>query len=236
MFSSALNSHEIHLWRTALTVAADREKELLSFLNQDELNRAQRFHFPKHRQHFIVARGMLRQLLSVYLDQPAREIHFSYTEHGKPYLADHPLQFNLSHSDEMAVYIFTQNALVGIDIEKVTVESKADVAERYFSQTEYQQFLALPLIEQARAFYRIWACKEALIKAIGDGLAFSLSGFSVPVAESYEQQTVRINEQSIWYLQRFMAHPDYESAWVSQQPITKIAYWEWTSTGIQAWA
>jgi len=82
-----------------------QNREWRSLLSEDELQRAQRFHFDRDRKHFCAARGLLRTVLSGYLAVPAKDIAFRYLEKGKPELAAIPeagqLNFNVSHSGEL---------------------------------------------------------------------------------------------------------------------------------------
>ena len=77
-----LPADEVHVWLAKLDdYPADSFKVLLA---ADELARATRFHFDRDRNHFIVARALLRKLLAAYLDTDAGELQISYAEKGKP--------------------------------------------------------------------------------------------------------------------------------------------------------
>ncbi len=78
----ALDATEVHLWQASLDGRAADIFE--SFLSADELTRANRFHFIKDRNHFVVARGLLRNLLAAYLGVNCAELRFSYGAQGKP--------------------------------------------------------------------------------------------------------------------------------------------------------
>lgn len=211
---------EIELWQVSLLVTPEQEQQYATLLNADEITRARRFHFAKHTRRFIVARAVLRILLSRYLQIPPAQIEFSYGEHGKPFLADSDWQFNLSHSDEIAVYAFTRTASIGVDVEKIEAPFKDDVAQRFFSASEYASLKELSGTTQECAFYRIWSRKEALVKALGSGLYISLSSFSVTLAD---QQTLTLESPTPWHIQSFNVDPDYEAAFATAQTITKVS-------------
>ncbi|TAK73819.1 MAG: 4'-phosphopantetheinyl transferase superfamily protein [Gammaproteobacteria bacterium] len=226
MMTMQLAQHDIHLWSADLTLVLDEKKRL--FLSPDEHERANRFHFPLHRQRFIVARNTLRLLLSLYLSIPPQDIVFSYGKHHKPYLSTHPhLQFNLAHSHDVAVYAFTLDQAIGVDIEKIQNRYETNVAQRYFSPTEYQALLQLPEKERIMGFYRLWSRKEALIKAIGKGLSLPLSSFSVSVNAELEAVNLENNQWSLVSLP--LLHPGYELAIASQQLIKMISYWHFVA-------
>src|ERR1700687_4176686 len=99
---------EIHVWHAAL----DRGEEVLSrleaTLSLEEKGRADRFHFVNDRNRFVVARGLLRELLGRYLQQAPAGLEFSYGEHGKPSLSggncSSGLSFNVSDSSGLVLY------------------------------------------------------------------------------------------------------------------------------------
>src|SRR5689334_1149217 len=93
-----LNLHDVHIWYAWIPDYIQYEKLLFSFLQPDEILRAKRFLNPLHSQRFIIARGLLRYLLSRYLNLMPDQIKFGYGEKGKPNVLVGDVQFNLSHS------------------------------------------------------------------------------------------------------------------------------------------
>lgn len=222
-----LHSHEVHLWHLSTTLTESEEKALLLLLNEEEVHRADRFRFPIHRQRFIAARANLRKILSAYLQCDPKTIQFSYSARGKPYLPESTLQFNVSHSEDMAVYALTPDYPIGVDIELTKTVYDDAVAARFFSAAEYASLCALPEAERVLCFYRIWSRKEAMIKVTGEGLAFALSHFSVPVEKTDNAMTVSFNNEAGWTLQSFTAHPGYQSAYATAQTVEKVIHREW---------
>lgn len=220
-----IERNEIHVWSADLVLTAEQEKNKFALLSADERERALRFHFPIHRQRFIAARSALRQILSLYLHVAAEDILFAYGEHKKPYLQipGSTLQFNLAHSFDRAVYAFTLNHAIGVDIEKMEDDDKQDIATRFFSPEENEELMRLSKHDKIAGFYRIWSRKEALIKAVGKGLSIPLSSFSVSASDA--SQTVILENES-WTLLSLPIHPDYQSALASNQQINKIHYWD----------
>lgn len=221
-----LNANEIHVWATSLTITAAEEREKRAVLSPDECERADRFHFPIHRQRFIAARYALRQLLSFYLPTPPQDIIFAYHQHEKPYISSpnpNALQFNLAHSHDIAVYAFTLQHAVGIDIEKIQDSYDIDLAKRFFSPQENIALQQLTPEESIIAFYRLWARKEAIIKAIGKGLVLPLHSFTVSADDSIE--TIAL-EGDNWSLLPLSFESDYQAALASNQVIKKVSYWK----------
>jgi 4'-phosphopantetheinyl transferase len=175
-----LREHVAHIWCANLEPDAERLSTLQALLSSSEVSRANRFRFWRHRRRYIAGRGILRILLSRYLDQAPAEIEITYSKYNKPFLHNSNLQFNLSHSQDTALFAFCLGSDIGIDLEEIRAISDAEgIAERFFAPTEFACFQSLPDDEKNEAFFACWTRKEAFIKAIGEGLSYPLEAFDV---------------------------------------------------------
>jgi len=220
-----IKPNEIHIWTADLETASFQEN-IPSMLSEDERERAFRFQFPIHRQRFIAGRCLLRTIISLYTQVPPPQIIFSYEDKKKPSLkfpSPSSLQFNVSHSGQMAVYAFTLNHAIGVDIEKVQTDYHQGVAHRFFSPQENHALLQAPLHKRPTLFYRIWARKEAIVKAIGKGLSMHLPSFSVSVNNDFE---VVMIDNGNWFLLPLTMHQAYQSAVATNQRVKKVSYWK----------
>jgi 4'-phosphopantetheinyl transferase len=178
-----LQHHDIHIWLIDLdTERADTG--VPSVLHPDELERARRFHFPEHRRRWAASRTALRHILSTYTAIDAAEIEFNTDKFGKPFLACSLTattpHFNLSHCENLSVVAVTLLAPVGVDVERIReVPEAADIAKRFFSPFEQEEFLSFDEGKRPHAFLKGWTRKEACLKALGSGLSTSLSHFEV---------------------------------------------------------
>ena len=77
----------VDLWWENMDRHIQRISDFRNILSVDERKRAEKFRFDRHRERFIVQRGMLREILSGYLDMPPKEIRFARRSGGKPALA-----------------------------------------------------------------------------------------------------------------------------------------------------
>lgn len=169
-----LKPDETHVWSARLS------DELLAtlpeVLDEAERQRAKRFVFDRHATHFRCARTILRLLLARYLNDDPASIQFTYGPHGKPGVEQ--LRFNVSHSHDLALFAFTRLPAVGVDLElRRPVPSAEAIASHFFSPAEHAALVEQP--DVGTAFLRCWTRKEALVKAIGDGLAIDLASFDV---------------------------------------------------------
>jgi 4'-phosphopantetheinyl transferase len=184
LFGVTLSANQVDVWRIDLAGQEHAIHRCRSLLSQDEIQRADRFYFERHRRRFSVARAAMREILGWYSGAAPQELVFSYGMKGKPELSGQPdgcaIRFNLSHSDEVAVLAVARSLTVGIDIEfvdpKVATEA---IADRFFSAREAGLLRALPPEVRAEAFFSCWTRKEAYIKALGEGLSVPLDSFEV---------------------------------------------------------
>lgn len=194
----------------------------------DELERASRFHFDKHRNSFVIARGFLRHVLSRYFDTEPDALRFSYSEYGKPAL-DGTLYFNLSHSHRVALLAITEDRQIGVDVEHIRADfATEEIARRFFSHLEVESFNSLRTEEQVAAFFRCWTRKEAFIKATGKGLSQPLDKFDVTLAPGVTAALLRVDEDdaSRWSMSDIDAGSDYAGALVVEGSISKIGYFQ----------
>lgn len=232
----ALADDAVHVWRAELDVSPAQVERLRQLLSVDEADRACRFHFERDRQRFIVGRGLLRMIVSRYVLQSPDSLRFDYTEYGKPYLAaasgQQSLAFNVSHSDELALFALSHNRELGVDIERVrpTIEYE-QIAARFFSSSEYEQLCALPPAHRMTAFYRCWTRKEAYIKARGGGLSVPLDSFAVSLEPA---EPVRLLytlddplECSRWSLHNLSPGPGYQAALAVAGHGWQLICWQW---------
>ena len=227
--SLTLAAGEVHVWRLALDQPESVVDEFRQTLEADELKRAGRFHFEKHRKHFVVGRGGLRHVLARYLDANPEEFRFSYGTYGKPELVSEGLRFNMSHSHGVALFAVALDRELGVDVEHVRADfATEDIARRFFSRVEVATFNALDKGEQAAAFFRCWTRKEAYIKAIGRGLSEPLDAFDVTLAPGEAAALLRAErgDTSRWAMFDINAGADYAAALAVEAPVSNICLWQ----------
>lgn len=111
-------------------------------------------------------RAPFRALLGAYLGRPAEAVALVEGAHGRPVLAEagQPWAFNWSHSGDQAVLAIARGVEPGIDLERLRARPRALDATR-----------------RDAAFLELWTAKEAVLKAIGRGLAFGLQRLCLAV-------------------------------------------------------
>lgn len=162
-------------------------------LDPDERQRAQDFRFPRDRRRFVLRHLALRAILSACTGLDPKLIRFAVGPYGKPALSfasaggaepgqDVLLQFSTAHSDGQALVALTLGRAVGVDLERMRPEIEAsEISRCFFSAREQAQLRKLPPEQILEGFYHTWVCKEAYIKALGQGLSLPLDAFDVTV-------------------------------------------------------
>ena len=213
-------SGEVHLW-LADAEALGPAAHLARLLDAGERARAERFRFDRDRRLFTLFRGAMRLILSRYVGVAPEELRFAYSPFGKPSLTAPPssgdLEFNLAHSEGVALLAVGRGRGIGVDLERIRAERSAEgIAETFFSREEIRSLDALPPDRRRQAFFACWTRKEAYLKARGDGLSVPLASFSVSVGPE-EPAILRSSdlgepETSRWFLADVDTAPGYAAA------------------------
>lgn len=138
----------------------------------DAAERARCLHYRQHesRLRFSETRLALRTLLGGRLGMAPDAVPLAAGAHGKPQLAGGALQFNVTHCGQYALVAISDAAPVGIDLERIDrARPFADMAAAYYSAAEQAACRDDP-----EAFFQLWSCKEALVKAWGTGIGGGL--------------------------------------------------------------
>ena len=205
-------------------------------LSDDERCRAGRFYFQSDREHFIVARGVLRSILGSYLGVEARELCFGYGAYGKPALMLHAnaadIRFNLSHAGGLALYAVTRDRAIGIDLEYLRADIEwMQIAARFFSPREHAMLSSLPPAARLEAFFTCWTRKEAYIKARGEGLALPLDQFDVSLTPGEPAQLLGVrsdlDDPGRWSFQGLSPEPGYIAAVAVEGHGWHLTRWLW---------
>ncbi len=217
-----IHHSRIDIWQYPLHTEFPEASPLLS---HDELARAKRYHFPRHQRRFTVARAMMRLILARYLQKPPNELEFTYNQYGKPQLLHSPsLQFNLSHSGDLALLAVGEEFPLGIDVEFFSARPYEGIGKHLFSPRENQSLHETRTQLKPLVFFHIWAQKEAFIKACGLGLSYPTQQFDVPSNPWESQQIIDPLHNTIWQMISFMPQVACSAALCYHPQVQDIRY------------
>ena len=226
----AIGKDEFHVWLARLNEG--RAVEFEHVLSTDEREKAACYRFPQHRKQFIVARGLLRSILGRYLDTDPGHIEFEYNEYGKPLIAGaegSTFKFNLSHSGDLALYAFTHNREIGVDIEYIkTSVIHASMLSQCLTPWEVAYLCTLTGRAREAFFYDCWVRKEAYLKLRGDGFATPPNKIEVSGAIA---SSARFNRSRTWLFKPPVSFHEtpairgYSAVVVVEEPDLKGKFW-----------
>jgi 4'-phosphopantetheinyl transferase len=173
-------------------------------LSRDERLRAERLPDPVVRARFVAVRALLRRVLAEHLGRRADGIPLAVGPNGKPVLLgpDAALGFNVTHSAAHVLLALAWDHDVGVDAEDTDVRpaDAEPIARRWFHADEVRAWLDLPEPDRRVAFRRIWARREAALKALGVGLDGDAARLEV-----------RVDARPQDWLRHVRGHPDLTS-------------------------
>lgn len=228
-----LSPETAHIWMVDLSFVDTRSVAYYDLLSEDERDRASRFKFVKDRNNYIVCRAVLRKLSAQYLKMKPQEICFEYTDFGKPRFAlETAINFNVSHSGDVAVIGFIENQTIGIDIELIKQDFDVlEIAHNFFSKKELYALKRLPEYLNYLGFYRCWTRKEAFVKAEGSGLSFPLNSFAVSIDSDETASLLETNwdekEKDKWTLYPFVPVQNYIAALAVKSKVISAVVNKW---------
>lgn len=204
--------------------------EFASLLSVDELTKANAFHFADDRRRSITVRAALRLLLGHHLAVGAQDVALGVGPHGRPRLhgdAAGAIDFNLSHSDDIAMLGFSRDHRIGVDIERIRNDIDIErLAERFFTPTE-RRMLSTTGPDQLRTFFAIWTRKEACLKASGPGLTVAPETFAVDLEDG---ELVDLDNHGAWATREVPVDPGFVAAVAFDGNPTQISTFDATAT------
>ena len=178
----------VALWFVALAVGDEEYARVSAWLSPAERARAARFGRESLRRRYIVGRASLRKALGDTLSLLPAAVPIVRGVRGRPRLDGIAgVDFNISHTDEVALIGVARGARIGVDIERADREVNADgLARKFLTPAERATLAPLAADERRERFLRYWTCKEAMSKATGDALSAPFRRLNVKLGDTIE--------------------------------------------------
>ena len=217
------DSRTIDLWCSYISDIDDHSilSRYDALLSPDERATQARFLFAKDQRRHLVARALVRSVLSRYAAVRPEDWVFSRGVHGRPAISAPrtapPLEFNVAHSGDLVMLGVTSGRTLGIDTECMETRTfKLEGLQRYFAPEEGSTLLSLPPDERHRRFFELWTLKESYIKARGKGLAIPLDAFRFEMTGErgleLHMRPELGDSPALWRLWQVELRPDYLAA------------------------
>jgi phosphopantetheinyl transferase len=184
-----MGGDEVHIRFRSTAALGDREiADAVSLLSDEERARHRRFFMPHDARDYAAAHALLRRTLSRYSDRPPADWRFEHSPAGKPLIAEggHPrFAVSLSHAAGMVACAVTGAEDVGIDVESMDRDVDASaIASRFFAPVEAAHLSRLAGDARRERFFDLWTLKEAMVKALGAGMAMALASLAFTVEDN----------------------------------------------------
>lgn len=154
-------------------------KKWYSLMSEDKQRRVDRLYFEDDKKRTVAGEMLARKSIAEWCEVTPESIRFSIGEHGKPYVEDLDVEFNISHSGDMVVCAVDDNP-VGIDIEQIR-PIDLSISKRICTDKELlylfghapaeHDFKYTNNAETLSRFFELWTYKEAYGKFIGNGIS-----------------------------------------------------------------
>lgn len=237
---AVLSTHEVHLWVFDLRCNTAWIGLHDWMLSPEEKIRARKFHYQNDRNKYLSRRIFRRQVLGSYLQRVPATLCFEQEQNGKPCLKqrdqDPILHFSSTHSERWCVIAVSTSGPIGVDLEMVQWhEDYLGLSRQYFSAMERAALSKIAESRLARAFFKTWTRKEALLKATGLGLQHTLDTFSVNCTArlsrpQFHQGAGAIADTGTWWVQDVSADcklRDFTAALVTPFQVKGLLAQKW---------
>ena len=164
-------------------------------LSCEEKGKANFYKRSVDRERYIFCRGLLKILLGYYLQLEPINIYINEGTNGKPEVSPSPrLSFNLSHSNEVVIYVFSNFKKVGVDVEYIHDEYNFDrMVMNLLSLSDFHKFESFSSDEKKMLFFKIWTAREACFKALGG----KLSDYSINLNDKYDSMDFKVRFRGV---------------------------------------
>lgn len=166
-----------------------------SLMNEEKQKKVNRFRFDDDKKRTVAGEMLARKVISEWCNISAEEITFGKNEHGKPFVENFSVEFNISHSGDFVVCVIDDKP-IGIDIEQIRPVN-LKIAKRIYTKDEIlylfgfnpseEAFDTKPDDETLIRFFKLWTAKEAYLKCIGTGIVDNLNTLSVEHENIYTE-------------------------------------------------
>ena len=197
------------------------------FVSATERQRATRYVHAIDAARHLLGRFIVRSVLTRTLGARWITSEFEMGSKGKPGLVGSGIDFSISHSGSWVWAAFCREAAVGIDVEEVRRLDDLDDLIDVLHPVEAAAIREVAADEAHTAFFRCWTRKEALLKALGEGMARRLDSFCVGTSVAADNWLIGIRDGYVEEWSCFdvpvFEETDCQVALAAQAPGLKIA-------------
>lgn len=232
-----LPKHAVHVWITNLDSHLGQYEELYDVLSERERQRVERLQVKTVADRYVISRGVLRKLLSLYTGLHTSELKFNFGPLGKPSLtplADgRVLSFNNTDSRELAIYAFSWGRELGVDLERLPREVRAErISRRRFTEAEADVITSLQEPMRTEVFLGCWTRKEAWGKALGVGIRYPMESIDLGSRPDQPEMLIAQDDRQ-WRLLQIQPNENAIACIIAEGEDWSPGYWQLTPSTLR---
>jgi len=167
---------QVHVWSGSYADFGKYIPEFPDLVSPGEVARYRSFRKPADACRYLIRHALARVILASYLNNDPRKIRFTYGENGRPEPEPGPepdgIRFSLSTADALFSLAVSRGLPTGLDIVRTQSRSSFCSISGYLFTVAEQQWIQKEIPSRRyQRFVRIWALKEAILKAAGGNAA-----------------------------------------------------------------
>jgi 4'-phosphopantetheinyl transferase len=164
----------------------------------------------------------LETVLAGYLGVEPGSVAVRRSPAGKPELGGSSLRASLAHSGDVALVAVACDREIGIDVERLREGTEAwSLVAHALTPAERRRLKSAPAAERSMSFLWTWARKEALVKAVGVGLALDPRLLELDAGPRLASAPAEFGRASEWTLVD-LPLPGYAAALAVKGPLTSL--------------
>jgi hypothetical protein len=153
-----------------------------------------------------------------YVNQNPKQLVIMHEDKGKPFLGTRQVEFNMSHAVDQAIFAFSLDGDLGVDIEgRREIPEAGAIVKRLFSSREKWIFNMATANNKPDVFLKCWTRGEAVVKAVGYGFGERVGTIS---------RRKVMNAGKTWRIESFIPAPGYIGAIAALNALRNIRCWE----------
>lgn len=209
----------VELWLLPLALPPARLDRLAATLDAGEQRRLQALVHADTRQRFVAAHGGMRAVLGRRLGLPAAAVPLLALQDERPRLAGDALELSLAHAGSYALLGIAAGMRIGVDLEPVRELPDLDqLAPLVLAPCEQAALVRLPAACRSTAFLRSWTRKEAVLKAVGLGLAVDPAA----VPTGFGRRVLHLSTLGSWHLRNLVPAAGHLAALATARPCRSV--------------
>lgn len=178
----------INVFWLDLDVPGDIVDELSTTLTPIERQRVARITSQRDRHRAAVSLAKRRAILADFCGESLEDIDVRTSSSGKPFVMTSTgttIEVSSSQSGSFGLFAVSRHRSVGVDIESLSEIPESDGFASWVATANESEWInTLEASERTRACLRLWARKEACLKASGEGIGSGMNRINVPTGSA----------------------------------------------------